>query len=172
MTRDAHDIQRLLQELELGRLDALSPDDVAALEQHLNADDQAAARLADRRPPRDERLSLPAAQPTAAEWDRMWQVVAGSATESAPLRKSTGRPRRWLRLVEGVTAAAACVALAALWHGGASTEALAAEWPMQLSENVEVESLEVFGDQTSFVLYPDDGSGQAVIWVIEEPSGA
>ncbi|MEP0846650.1 MAG: hypothetical protein HRF50_07480 [Phycisphaerae bacterium] len=175
MTPMRENLDQLLERVAAGRLDELSPEQVAALETHLNANAAAAARLANLlpRPPAGPLARV--AEPSAAQWERVWrgveaagsrQAARGTDAASAP-QTMRGRTRRFLRLWEGIAAAAACVLFAVLWRS--SQPAAEASWPIQLSQHVEVDSLEVFDDSTAFVVVPDDGSDGAVIWVLDEP---
>lgn len=179
MTPMRENPDQLLERVAAGRLDELSPEQVAALEAHVNESAAAAARLANLVPQPPAGQFAPVAEPTAAEWERVWRGVEAAEVRSAArgagaveVRRTVrdrGGARRFLRLWEGVAAAAACVLLAVLWRS--SQPAAEASWPIQLSQHVEVDSLEVFDDSTAFVVVPDDGSDGAVIWVLEE-SGA
>ena len=51
-----------------------------------------------------------------------------------------------------------------MWRGMTPPEQSA--WPIQLSDQVVVHEIEVFGDADAFVEYADDG-GVAMIWVLE-----
>lgn len=165
MTRKRINPDELLARAEQGALDDLSPAEIEALEAYVNADPSAAARLAPVTPTVEPALAE-VSGPSAAEWARVWAGIDAACSRAAQAGRARRGPRRWLRVWEAVTAAAACVALAVLWRSGASVED--GGWPLQLSNNVEIESVEVYGDETSFVVYADDGSGRAVIWVLED----
>ena len=73
--------------------------------------------------------------------------------------------RRAFRLWRPLAAAAACVALLLVWR--AMSPAPQSSWSIELSEDVVVHEVEVFGDASAFVAYSEDG-GAAAIWVLEE----
>ena len=163
MTTPDGNPDELLAQVAGGRLDELTPEQVAALEAHLNATPAAAERLADVVPASDPGMSHMPAPPSATEWDELWERV----DSALPVRKSAPREvGRVIRLWEPLAAVAACLLLMILWRAGPAPAQPA--WEMRLSDHVVVHELEVFGDASSFVAYSDDDSGTAVIWVIEE----
>lgn len=174
MTTTRHNLELLLDEVTAGRLDALTPEQVEALESRLNDDPAAAARLADALPPADALVTAAAPPaPTEAEWRRVWEGIeaafaTGRSRSAAARMDALRRPRRILRLWESLSAAAACLALALIWQAGPAPAS--AGWHMSLSPNVEINSLEVFDDSTPMVLYP--GEGGAVIWVLDDQEGS
>ncbi len=152
----------LLDRVAAGRLDDLTPEQVAALEAHLNATPVAAERLADMVPEVDPRLAARVSTPTDAEWDEVWQQVDSAALSREPTARTLGRV---IRLWRPLAAAAACLLLLVLWRAAPSPADAA--WELQLSDNVIVHELEVFGDSSAFIAYSDE-DGSAVIWVFEE----
>ena len=165
MTTPNDNLDQLLDRVAAGRLDDLTPEQVAALEAHLNAT-PAAEGLADVLPEADPRLSSTASMPTDAEWDEVWQQVDSAAAA----RGRTARAiRRAIRLWQPLAAVAACVALLLVWRWAPFTSG--PEWPIELSADVEVLELEVFGDASAFVSYSDEGQGAAVIWVLDDGAG-
>jgi hypothetical protein len=163
MTTTSDNFDELLARVAEGRLDDLTPEQVAALAAHLDATPMAAQRLADIVAVTDPRLAGAPPSPPEAEWGRVWQGIdSAAATHASRPRGST----RALRLWQAVTAVAACLLLVVLWRSvNPPTEA---SWQMRLSDDVVVHEVEVFGDASSFIAYSEDGSGSAVIWVLEE----
>lgn len=161
MSTADRNLENLLATVADGRLDELSPDQVAALEEYLDASPDAAARLAAASPNPDPRLSPAAASPTTAEWDAVWDnVESASSTPNA----QSGL-QRLIRFWRPLSAAAACALLMLMWRGIPRSDDAA--WPIQLSDQVVVHEIEVFGDADAFVDYGDGGGG-AMIWLLED----
>ncbi len=161
MTQDDN-LDQLLDRVAAGRLDDLTPEQVAALETHLNATPAAAERLADMVPEVDLRLGARVSTPTDAEWDEVWQRVDSVALRRDPTARTLGRV---IRLWRPLAAAAACLLLMVLWRAAPSSADAA--WELRLSDNVIVHELEVFDGSSAFIAYSDE-DGSAVIWVFEE----
>jgi hypothetical protein len=163
MTTPDENFDQLLDRVAAGRLDDLTPEQIDALEAHLNATPTAEQRLADVLPEADPRLSVAAPMPTDDEWSEVWQGVESTTRK----RESSARAiRRAIRLWQPFAAVAACVALLLVWRWSPLTAA--PDWPIALSSDVEVLELEVFGDASAFVSYSDDGQGAAMIWVLDD----
>ena len=162
--KPGHDnLDELLERVAAGRLDDLTPAQIAALERHLNAVLAAADRLAGVRPPRDPRLEIPVTGPVVDEWDAVWRAI-----EAGAVAQRLRTPHRLIRLWQAFAAVAACLALGLLWRAtGAGRQGAAVE----LSNNVVVHELEVFGDASAYVAYAGDESGRAMIWVLEPEDG-
>jgi len=163
MTTPTESFDELLERVSAGQLDDLTPEQVAALEAHLNATPAAAERLVDVMPTPDPQLTSGVPSPSGADWDRVWERIDSVATSRARPPRSLGRV---FRLWQPLAAAAACLLLIVVWR----TMLSPAEppWEIQLSDDVVVHELEVFGNASAFVAYADDESGAAVIWVFEE----
>ena len=166
MTASHDNFDELLKQVAAGRLDGLTPEQVAALETHLNATPSAEERLAEVLPETDPRLSATTSMPTDAEWDQVWRRVDSAAAVGG---KTARAIRRTIRLWQPLTALAACVALLLVWRWAPLSTG--SDWPIALSADVEVLELEVFGDASAFVSYSDEGEGAAVIWVLDEGAG-
>ena len=163
MTAPNNNVEKLLAQVAAGRLDDLTPEQVAVLEAHLNAAPAASERLASAAPPGDPQPTGAPPSPSETEWNRIWKRIDSAAVTRAP------RPTRSMhtvRLWQAVTAVAACLLLVVVWR--LASPPTAASWQMRLSNDVVVHEVEVFGDATSFIAYSEDGSGSAVIWVLEE----
>ena len=162
MTTPGENLDELLDRVAAGRLGDLTPEQVAALETHLNTTPGAAERLADIVPEADPRLSVIAPTPTDADWGEVWRRVDSAALT----RESTARViGRTIRLWQPLAAAAACLLLMILWRVAPLRTEPA--WELRLSGSVVVHELEIFGGDSAFVAYSDD-DGSAVIWVFEE----
>lgn len=160
MTTPSDNLDELLDRVCAGRLDELTPEQVAALEAHLDATPTAAERLANVLPEPDPHLSAAVSSPTEDEWNAVWERIESvTSTTQSPRRPLS----RLLRIWSPLLAAAACVLLVVIWRLSAPPA-----WKMQLSEDVVVHELEVFGNSTAFVAYSDDDDGSAMIWVFEE----
>ncbi len=175
--------QAVLAAVREGRWDALSPADIAALETHLADCPACAAELAAAPAAPDAQTQallahLPAApQPTAQTWELLWQSV-GAALPS-PARQAIPQPlsaphhavRRtivatWLiRFWRPIAVAAAAVFMVGVWRFALRP---AAPPELQLARNVQIDSLEVFGD-ASPIVYTIEGpdGGSTVIWIVD-----
>jgi hypothetical protein len=170
MTGPIENADELLAHVAAGRLDDLTPAQVAALDAHLHAHPTAAQRLANVVPAPDSRLAGAIPAPTETQWDQAWKRIESATPTRLPLPRETHRVFRLWRTVADV---AACLLLVVLWRSSVSPSDAA--WEMRLSDDVVVHELEVFGDASAFVAYAEDGSGTATIWVFEdgaEPEGA
>ena len=169
MSEPQHNLDELLARVADGHLDELTPEQVAALAAHLDTEPAEASRLADGVPAADATLNPALPSPSEAEWKHVWDGIESAAPNRATTARTIGHVfHTWRPLV----AVAACVALLVLWR---LTPARVASWELQMSDNVVVHELEVFGDESAFVAYSDDEGGSAVIWVFEEdesPEGA
>jgi hypothetical protein len=163
MTTPIENFDRLLDRVSAGQLDDLTPEEVAALEAHLNTTPAAAQRLADAVPTPDPRLTFAVPSPSDADWDRVWERI--HSAEAAPLAPRHA-VRRVFRLWQPLAAAAACLLMIIIWRTMLSPAK--PSWELRLSDDVVVHELDVSGDASAFVAYADDGSGTAVIWVFEE----
>jgi len=181
MNASKHNLDELLTRVAEGRLDELTAEQVAALEVHLNDSPEAAAKLAERIPtPPAGPLAAEPAPPTEKEWDAVWNgIEAGEKkNEGEPSVAPDGAPfppshlptfpqaQRLARLWRPLSALAACVALFAAWHF--ATPTASADLEISLSDDVVIEEMEIFGDASAFVAYAGDGSGSAVIWILED----
>ncbi len=155
----------LLDRVVAGELDALRPEEVAALDEHLNADPQAGALLAEVLPPVEPLLRVGGA-PTPAEWERVWDgIESADGAGAAPAVRGSHRTLRLMRLWQPLLAAAACLVLMFTLTGRFTASA---PRPIRLSGDVVVNDLEVDDDADALVMYDDDGSGRAIIWVFED----
>lgn len=162
MNAPEHNLDDLLARVADGRLDELTPEQVAALEAQLEADPGAAERLADVVPASEAVLSPEIPPPSNAEWEHVWDAIESALPARALAPRASRRMfHRWRPLV----AVAACVALVVLWH--LTPTEFGSPRPLRMSDHVVVHELEVFGDESAFVAYSDDDAGSAVIWVFE-----
>lgn len=151
-----------------GRPDALAPEQVAELETHLDECPTCAARLArvQARPEATLHDALAAPVPEPALWDAVWdRIDARSTAVSVTARR---RLPVTLRLWSGLSAAAAVILLATVWW--LTPPAADYPWDLRLAgpDDVNIQSLEVFGDATSIVLTAEGDDAAPIIWVIEE----
>jgi len=164
MQSNEHEIDEALDAVLAGRLDKLSPDAVARLEERLMHDPEAERRLAGASPAVESLLR--AAVPDADHWDAVWERI-----DDRTAGHNTGQNKavlRWMRFVPPALAAAACLAMILVWNLGRPTPT--AEWPVQWAQNVEVESLEVPGTGTPFVFTAGSDQSISIIWVLPAES--
>lgn len=166
MNLSKHNLEKLLDRVIAGRLDDLSPAEVAALEQALHAEPALAERLARAMPPVDSAMQVPVAKPTVAEWSRVWGGIERG--EAASSSGANLRAMRVFSLWKAATAAAACVALFAIWRALPVSRGDGGEVRLASSGNVEILDMAVFGGRSATLHFADDGSG-AVIISISDP---
>lgn len=146
-----------------GRLDTLSPADVAALSDLLNANDTVAAQIA----------GLPAAQrswqtpavalPSGAEWDRVWAGVSSELGAAASHSSGVARPgtmRSWS--LRPFAAAAVCVLMVSVLT---RFRPALANPPLELDLASEIATLDVSDDCSAFVVDSEDSG--PIVWVVE-----
>ncbi len=146
-----------------GRLEAIAPERMAALEEHVNECVACAARLGSAGAVPGDVPDETVAPPNEDEWAKVW-----SGIEQATARKvSAPRPGRWLRTVQTWGAIAAALALTiSVWKFGAGGAESA--WVLELArgDDAEISSIEVFGDSMPMVLSAGNDE-VSVIWVFE-----
>lgn len=146
-----------------GRFDEIEPDEMARVEAHLNECDACADRLADVTAAGDAELRAEPVGPTADQWGAVWdRIDAGSSG------KSTSRRPRRLSLWAGLSAAAVFVAAVGLWQVVELRRGPDRTMHLADNDDVQIESLEVYGDATTIVLEAGDDAKVPVIWVMEE----
>lgn len=153
------DIQAELEALAAGWLDSLSPEQIARLETHLNANPTAADQLADRTPTVEPVLHTGVEHPPAEAWESVWENI-----ESATARPITWLPRL-LRLWQPLAAVAACLLMVGIWYF--NREAAPAPWPVEWAREMEINDLQVFEGSMPFVLSAGNDGTISMIWVIE-----
>jgi len=161
MAVDRDNLNRLRNVAQSGRLDELTPQEMAALEQHLNDDAGAAAPFRDLMPVTDAGLVARAADPTTAQWDAVWQRIESAGEQrGGEVRTLRASPRRVFPLYRGIAAVAACVGLLLFWRFGPfGTKVGPAEtgWDLQLSASNRILELAMSGNASPTVHYDDDG---------------
>jgi len=167
MSETTPNLDALLDRLAAGELDAFEPDEIEALERHLNEHSGAAERMINVKPPAAGELAFDEPMPDESAWGAVWDGI-DAGVKSA--RRSTIRRSRWSNLFRVSGALAACALAMVAWK--ITRPDASAGWSMELAGNVEIEDLEVFGDETGFVSYADDDSGAAFVWVMEDAEGA
>ena len=155
MTRTKAQLDALLERVAAGELDALAPDEIDALQRHLDEDANAADRLADVVPEPEGELRA-VSTPTAGDWDRVWNNIDASERRTTPW---------WLRITPYAGAAAACILLALILR---VAPAPVDDWAIQLGDEVEINEIEVFGNASVYV----DNSAGGIVWLFEEDEGA
>lgn len=160
MTERREQLDRWLGLVADGRLDELSPAQVAEMAQQLDRDPRLAQRLAAVTADVAD-LAMPLQPPGPHEWERVWSAIdRGAATRPTP--------RRLLRIGQVVVAAAACILLVLGWRLVQPAPAPAEQWAIVPATDVEVNSLEVFGDRSALVDRTGADGGFTVIWVLDD----
>ncbi len=153
----------LIAAVAKGRLDTLSPVDVAALSELLNADDTLAAQVA-AMPARQQSWSEPAvATPSGAEWDRVWAGVSSEVGAAASPSRGVARPatmRAWS--LRPFAAAAVCVLMVSVLT---RFRPALANPPLELDRASEIATLDVSDDCSAFVVDCEDSG--PIVWVVE-----
>ncbi len=150
--------------LSAGRFDAIEPDQMAAVEMHMN--DCAACRsaLADVTPIPEPRLCQSPALPADESWSNVWEKLDAAAPSTTHVQ---ARILRFARPWGTLAAAAVVVFMVSLWWTMPGTAA--DDWAFQLAGagDVEIESMEVFDDSTSMLMsFGDDDI--SIIWVMDD----
>jgi hypothetical protein len=162
MNAQRPDIEALLVQVEAGRLDDLSVEQIAALEAALDESPALAERMAGLRPPADACLQSAARMPSAADWSRVWNAIDSSFASQRAERPA--RVGRIYTLGRAAAAIAACVALVVAWRTLlVSTPDNSAGWALAVSSNTEILELEVFDGRSATLDFAGDGSGVVVI---------
>lgn len=167
MNNQRPEIEVLLAQLEAGRLDDLSVEQIAALASALDDSPALAQRVAGLRPTVDARLQVRAASPSSEDWARTWNTIdSGLASQRGSRPAPAGRI---YTLGRAAAAIAACVALVVVWRTLlVSTPDNSAGWALAVSSNTEILELEVFDGRSATLDFADDGSGVVVI-SIDDP---
>jgi hypothetical protein len=161
-------IREALDALAEGRFDAVSDEQMERVERHLGECADCSARLAGVTAcPEADFVEVPPS-PTQEEWDDVWQAVDAATSAKPrliePVSPWAGRWGRW------VTAAAAGLALTvALWRLPLPGRSPNFELRLAHADDVQIESLSVYGEATPFVLsVGDEEDAIPIIWVIED----
>lgn len=185
MTPNRENLEAWLELSLSDGLDALTPEQIAALEAALNELPELAARASSVIPAGD-RPAAAIPSPTESEWNGVWsRIESGLAApqlrvvappqseprggEHAASARRVSRPRIF-RLWTSVSAAAACIALVLVWRGLLATPPAHSApqlWTMTASANVEILELEVYDDAVAAVDFGDSDNGAVVISVYE-----
>ena len=161
MTFESQDILAALAAAEAGKLDSLTPEQIARLEAFLNATPAAAARLAAQTAAPELALQAPAPALTPASWTRVWATIdaAGAIAASPP---KILKLRFWRPLL---AAAAVCALLVGWWSLSQATSQ--PEWPVAWATYIEINDLEVSDDATPLVVGTESEGSIPIIWVLE-----
>ncbi len=160
------DMQSEFDAVQAGRLADLSIEQVARLEARLNADTDAAARLADLCPPADPALVEPVNMPTADAWDCVWTRI-----EAAPAQRRRSTPAQtgiFLRWRPALAAAAVCALMVGTWTF--RTPPSSNDWPIEWAHTVQINYLEVATGATPLVIAAGAEDAIPIIWVLEAGS--
>ncbi len=159
-TQSCEPYRQTIAALREGRFDAIEPDQMAAAETHMN--DCAACRsaLENVTPIPEARLCETFALPEGESWKKVWDNVDEAA---ATPPHAQARIIRFMRPWGTLAAAAAVMLMVGLWRTGTD------DWAFQLAgaADVEIESMEVFGDSTAMLMsFGDDDI--SIIWVMDD----
>jgi hypothetical protein len=160
------DMQSEFDAVQAGRLADLSLEQVARLEARLNADADAAERLADVYPEAEPALLAPVEMPTADTWNRVWtqiEVAAAQRRRSTPAR--TGTFLRWRPIL---AAAAVCALMIGTWTFRAPPSSN--DWPIEWAHTVQISYLEVATGATPLVIAAGAEDAIPIIWVLDAGS--
>ena len=160
-------LEEAVTALAEGRFEALTPDQMAEVEAHVNTCDSCAARLAMAPAVADRELAGDVETPPAEVWGDVWRRIDETAVRAEVPRPARGWARRWRAWAPVSIAAALLVAVGLTQlvpdRGGSLTALLPAG-----SGDVEIVDLKVFGDATPFVVSAGSQDEISVIWVIED----
>ncbi len=159
--------ERLLEALRSADLDQFSPEEVARIEGLLNSRPDLASVVGEQPATPDAGLASVLRQssapqtPSASEWESVWENI-----ETAPATTANQPSRRWLHWWTPLTAIAAGLLLGIVWRSAPAPTT--APWPLQLATDVEIQSLEVYGDATPMIVSTGGTDSIDVIWVLED----
>lgn len=161
--------------LAAGRFDALTPAEVAGAEAHLNGCARCAAQLAGVQAGPEPAIGMSGAaggSPSEAEWDAVWRAVEPTVGRlrlrpvEAPVRPG------WWGAWSALAAAAAIVLSVGWYRWGGQNEPAWGKIELAGGSDVEIQSVEVGEDDTTFVVNVGAGGRTPVVWVIERGEGA
>ncbi len=173
-TQVCRQFEPLLTMLADGRMDQLTPEQMDSVAAHVDACPACEARLAgvSSQMPLPSGLAIEA--PSTQQWSGVWAAIERAAVQ--PARAVAPGNLRWpvRRIVQAFTAAAACllVGLAVWQYVGPSDAAPRLTLDLAHASDVAIESLEVAGDDTSFVVTAGAEDDIPIIWVFEKTGGA
>lgn len=172
---DPHNLDQLLAALESGDPAGLDERLLAQLEHALACNPELLARLADRTPAPPANLAVQLAawevveSPEPAAWNRMWDRIVAAEVRSGNTRGA--RRPLILRLWQPVMAAAACLLLTLGWRLGAPSESTTTDfWPILLATDADIQQVEVYDGDTSFIFATGGNNSVQVIWVLPQES--
>lgn len=151
-----------------GRMDSLTPEQVDAVAQHLNECPACAGRLADVSSTLPLPTSLAVADPPAQAWALLWEAIDRREHAMSSARDEARGVWPFRRFVQTFSAVAAALLVGlGVWQFTRPSEPAARGiYELAHAGDVTIESLEVSGDDTSFVVTADDDV--QVIWVVED----
>jgi len=163
MSESCRQLEQPLALAAAGNFDALTPQQVAALEAHLSACSRCAAHLARSAPAADVWFAPAVELPSEEDWEHVWEAIdAAMETRVRPAWPARGVVQRlWRPLL----AVAACILMVVMWRSAPMSETQT--WDLKLSDNVAVHEIETFGDLTSLVVHPAEDDGATVVWFLE-----
>lgn len=153
-----------IEELAGGRFDAIGAEEMADLEAHLNACEACSSRLGEMQAGPEAEWDEAVALPSSDEWSRMGQAIE----DAYRAERRSGIPPGPIRLARRWGAIAAILLLSvSVWRCGVG--GVEPAWSLELArgDEVEIRSLEVFGDAMPFVVSAGEDGDVPVIWVIQ-----
>ncbi|MCH7870552.1 MAG: hypothetical protein IID33_02520 [Planctomycetes bacterium] len=163
-TQSCENYRETIAALRDGRFDAIQPDQMAAAETHMNGCAACRSALTDVTPIPEPQLCETATLPADESWKSVWDKLDESA---ATPNHTQARILRFVRPWGTLAAAAVVMLMVSLWRMTPATDT--DDWAFQLAVagDVEIESMEVFGDSTSMLMsFGDDDI--SIIWVMDD----
>lgn len=159
-------VLQLINAVRRGCLDELTSGDVDALAMHLN-DCARCAALISGDIPDPQTLSDPLRTlPAPGDADRQWAAISKALDGQTGHVVSLRKPRR-LAVWSSVSAAAVLLLSVTAWQLWPQTADL---WSLDLAGqgDVDIQSVEVYGDAHLMLMNLDDENGISVIWVTDD----
>lgn len=151
--------------LREGQFEAVETEQMEAVETHLNECESCQALLAGAAARPEAALREAVRLPTEQAWGEAWERVDAASESPAP---STQRILRFARPWGTFAAAAVVMLMVGLWRVMPDPESNG--WALQLAgiDDVEIESLETFGNSTSMLMTAGDDDEISIIWVMDD----
>lgn len=146
-----------------GRFEAISPEAMAAAEAHLNECPHCAARLEAALPASDSMLRAKLDVPRPDAWHAVWERIE---LETRP-RQTAPTVYRFARTFSALAAAAVLLLAIGLLRFGPFSGGASEELRLAAAEDVQIESLEINGDEMPFVISAGEKENIPVIWFVQ-----